>query len=213
MLPIIILIATISPFMGKFVDRNGCKLPLTVGPIIAGIGFFMFSRIGITDGVGDYWSTFFISFILLGLGMGITVAPLTTAVMGAVSTDNAGIASGVNNSVARAAGLLTIALMGAMVLFTFKTDVIEGLEVLNIEEEFKKEIVLESSKLSAAQAPETLTNENIVVINRLFKVAFVNSFNKAVYLASFLMLLGGVVAFFSIDNRQHATIEENTISS
>lgn len=213
MLPMIILIATISPLMGEFVDRHGCKLPLTIGPIIAGIGFFMFSRIGITDGIGDYWSTFFVSFVLLGLGMGITVAPLTTAVMGAVSNDSVGIASGINNTVARAAGVLAVALMGAMVLFAFKADVIEGLETLNIQEEFKKEIVLESSKFSAAQAPEALTNENKDIINRLLKVAFVNSFNKAVYLASFLMLLGGIVTFFLIDNQPRTNIEENTTSS
>ena len=73
--------------------------------------------------------------------------------------------------------------------------------------------MLESSKFSAAQAPEALTNENKVIINLLLKVAFVNSFNKAVYLASFLMLLDGIVAFFSIENKPHATIEENTTSS
>jgi len=213
MLPIIILIASISPFMGKFVDRNGCRIPLIIGPIIAGIGFFMFSRIGITDGAEDYWSTFFISFVLLGLGMGITVAPLTTAVMGAVSTDSTGIASGINNTVARAAGVLAVALMGAMVLFAFKSDVIEGLEILNIEEEVKKKIVLESSKFAGAEAPEVLKIEDKVIIDRLLKVSFVSSFNKAVYLASFLMLLGGVAAFFSIKNQPHATIEGITASS
>ena len=161
----------------------------------------MFSRIGITDGSVDYWTTFFVAFVLLGTGMGITVAPLTTAVMGAVNTDSAGIASGINNTVARAAGVLAVALMGAMVLFAFKTDIIESLESLTIQEELKKEIVLESSKFSAAQAPEALTKENKVIVNRLLKVAFVSSFNKAVYLASFLMLLGGIVAFFSIENK------------
>lgn len=213
MLPIIILIASISPFMGKFVDTNGCRIPLTIGPIIAGIGFFMFSRIGITDGGEDYWSTFFISFVLLGLGMGITVAPLTTAVMGAVTTDNAGIASGINNTVARAAGVLAVALMGAMVLFAFKSEVIVGLETLNIDKEVKNEIVLESSKFAGAEVPEALNTEDKITIDRLLKVSFVNSFNKAVYLASFLMLLGGVVAFFSIKNQPHATIKEISTSS
>ena len=82
-----------------------------------------------------------------------------------------------------------------------------------LQEEFKKEIVLESSKFSAAQAPESLTNENKVIINRLLKVAFVNSFNKVVYLASFLMLLDGIMAFFSIENQPRTNIEENTTSS
>jgi EmrB/QacA subfamily drug resistance transporter len=207
MLPIIILIASISPFMGKFVDRNGCKTPLTVGPVIAAIGFYLFSKIGITGGVGDYWHTFFISFALLGLGMGITVAPLTTAVMGAVTADNAGIASGINNTIARAAGVLAIALMGAMVLLAFKTDVIIGLESVAMEEDVKLEIVLETLKFTAAEAPASLNKEDTVIVDHLFKMAFVNSFNKAVNLASLLMLLGGVLAFISIKNSPRATIK------
>ena len=119
MLPVIILIAGFSSVIGKFVDRRGVRLPLIIGPLITSAGFFLFSIYGITSGPSEYWSSFFFSFLLLGTGMGITVAPLTTAVMGAVSDDNAGIASGINNTVARAAGVLAIALLGALVLFSF----------------------------------------------------------------------------------------------
>ena len=202
MLPLIVCIASISPLMGKFVDSRGCRIPLTIGPMIGGAGFFMFATIGITAGVEEYWSSFFISFVLLGVGMGITVAPLTTAVMGAASEDNSGIASGINNTVARAAGVLAVALMGALVLFSFRAYIDNGMESLSLSEAAKNEIVIESSKLAAARAPAILTGENVHTIDQLFKDGFINAFNKAVYLASFLMFLGGAVAFFSIKNKE-----------
>ncbi len=202
MLPLIFCIALISPLIGKFVDLRGCRLPLTIGPIIGGVGFFMFSTIGITSGVEEYWSSFFIAFVLLGVGMGITVAPLTTAVMGAASDDNSGIASGINNTVARAAGVLAVAIMGALVLFSFRAFIGNGIEELSLSDSVKNEIIFESSNLAAATAPSGLASDKVQVVNQLFKDGFVSAFNKALYLASILMLLGGAVAFFSIKDKE-----------
>lgn len=204
MLPIIILVASISPFMGKYVDKNGGRLALTIGPMIGGAGFLMFSTYGITSGIEEYWTSFFISFALLGIGMGITVAPLTTAVMGAASDDNSGIASGINNAIARAAGVLAIALMGALVLFSFKGYVNQGISDIGVSESIKNEIMVESSKLAAAEPPSSLPGEKAIAVDKLFKNAFVASFNKAVYVAAILMFLGGLVSFFSIKNKHHS---------
>lgn len=198
MLPIIILISAISPLMGRFSDKNGVRIPLIVGPIITGLGFFMFTTYGITTGAGEYWSTFFISFVLLGVGMGITVAPLTTAVMGAVSQDNTGIASGVNNTVARTAGVLAVALMGAIALFSFKATITSGTNNMNIQDEVRKEIVLESSKLAAAEAPASLSDKDKEHVNTLLKDAFIIAFNKVILGAAILCWLGGLVALVAI---------------
>jgi len=160
MLPMIISIAAISPFAGKFADRKGVRIPLIIGPVITSTGFFFFSTYGITPGPGAYWNTFFLSFLLLGIGMGITVAPLTTAAMGAISEDNSGIASGINNRVARAAGVLAIALLGAVVLFSFKNSVENEISVMDISSGMKNEIMFESSKFAAAEVPDSLTGEN-----------------------------------------------------
>lgn len=198
MLPIIICIASISPLMGKFVDRRGIRLPLIIGPIITSIGFFIFSFYGITSGAGSYWNTFFISFLLLGIGMGITVAPLTTAVMGALSEDNAGVASGINNTVARAAGVLAIALMGALVLFSFNESIKRKTELMDISNNMKDEIMIESSKFAAAEVPVGLSEKNKGIVKALLNDSFISAFNKVVYIASVLTLLGGLVALIFI---------------
>jgi EmrB/QacA subfamily drug resistance transporter len=198
MLPIIICIASISPLMGKFVDKHGVRIPLIIGPIITSAGFFIFSIYEITPGPGAYWDTYFISFLLIGVGMGVTVAPLTTAVMGAVSEDNTGIASGINNTVARAAGVLAVALMGALVLFSFKESVEKEIHVLNITNKMKNEIMIESSKLAAAEAPDDLSEENKIIVDKVLKDSFIGAFNKVVYMASILTFLGGVMAFIFI---------------
>ena len=198
MLPMITFIASISPLMGKYVDKRGVRLPLIIGPLFASVGFFLFSTYGITLGPVDYWQTFFISFSLLGIGMGITVAPLTAAVMGAVSQNNAGIASGINNTVARAAGVLAVALFGALVLFYFNTSIETKLEQMQLSETMKSEIRLEASKFAGAEAPSMLPDAQKTVIEELFKASFILAFNRVVYTAAFLTFLGGLMALVFI---------------
>ncbi len=198
MLPFIITIAGISPFAGKYADRKGVRLPLIIGPLITGTGFYLFSTYGITPGSGVYWNTFFLSFLILGIGMGITVAPLTTSVMGAVSENNSGIASGINNTVARSAGVLAIALMGALVLFSFKNSVENEISVMDISDGMKNEIILEVSKFAAAEVPDGLSEENKVIVKSHLNNSFVRAFNKVVYVSSLLCLLGSIMAVIFI---------------
>ena len=100
-------------------DKGGPRLPLVVGPAIAGAAFLFMAFSGLSDGPSHYWVTFFPGVVLLGIGMGITVAPLTTSVMSSVATHFAGTASGINNAVSRTAGVLAIAVVGAVALIVF----------------------------------------------------------------------------------------------
>jgi len=134
--------------------------------------------------------------------MGITVAPLTTAVMGAISEDNSGIASGINNTVARAAGVLAIALLGAMALLYFKKSIENEVNVMDISYEMKNEIMYESSKFAAAEVPEGLSEENKVIVRRHLNNSFIGAFNRVVYIASILCLLGSVMAFIFIRGKK-----------
>jgi hypothetical protein len=134
--------------------------------------------------------------------MGITVAPLTTAVMGAISEDNSGIASGINNTVARAAGVLAIALLGAMALLYFQKSIENEISVMDIPPGMKNEIMFESSKFAAAEVPDGLSEENKTIVQRHLNNSFIGAFNRVVYIASLLCFLGSVMAFTFIKGKQ-----------
>lgn len=116
LLPFALMMGFGASFAGTLADRLGPRLPLTIGPLVAACGFAM---LALADLRQSYWTSVFPPMLLLGVGMAITVPPLTSTVMGAAGETHAGIASGVNNAVARIAGLLAVAVLGAAFFATF----------------------------------------------------------------------------------------------
>ncbi len=114
-LPFVVIMFGLSRWAGSLVARYGSRLPLTVGPLVAACGIALFA---VVPQNGNYWASFFPAVVVMGLGMTISVAPLTTTVMNAVPDSESGLASGVNNAVSRLASLLAVAAFGA-VLVTF----------------------------------------------------------------------------------------------
>jgi EmrB/QacA subfamily drug resistance transporter len=112
LLPITALILTLSARAGALAQRVGPRLPMTVGPVLVGVGTLLFTRI---HPGSHYGSAVLPAAVVFGLGLAITVAPLTAAVFAAVDADDMGIASGVNNAAARLAGLLAVAVLPAVV--------------------------------------------------------------------------------------------------
>jgi hypothetical protein len=112
LLPLSLGLTLLSPLAGRISARLGVRMMLTVGPVLVGAGFAILAA---TAGWADYWRGVFPGLAVLALGLGVTVAPLTDAVLGAVETRYEGAASGVNNAVARIAGLLAVALTGFLV--------------------------------------------------------------------------------------------------
>src|ERR1700730_8978807 len=101
-----ILVLLVSSLAGRLAQRTGPRLPMTIGPLIAAIGLALLVRVVPS---GGYWLTIFPAIVVFGLGLSITVAPLTATVLAAAGPEHAGIASAINNDVARAAGLIAVA--------------------------------------------------------------------------------------------------------
>ncbi|WP_426574883.1 MFS transporter [Aquihabitans sp. McL0605] len=109
--PFTLLMLWLSPKAGQLSSRIGPRLPMTVGPLLAAAGMLLFSRIS----PGDHYATSVLpAVVTFGLGMALTVAPLTATVLGSVGPDLTGVASGVNNAVSRLAGLLAVAVLPAL---------------------------------------------------------------------------------------------------
>lgn len=125
MTPSVFLLFLLSRWAGGLAERRGAKRFLVVGPVIAGVGFALFAVAGAGS---SYWTGFFPAFVVLGFGMSLTVAPLTTTVMASVSREHSGVASGVNNAVSETAGLLMVAVMGIAMSSAFDPSLQGGLQ-------------------------------------------------------------------------------------
>jgi EmrB/QacA subfamily drug resistance transporter len=110
LLPITACMLLLSARSGALAQRIGPRWPMTIGPLIVALGMALLGRV---DPGTTYWETVFPAMLILGLGLALTVAPLTSTVLGAVEDSHAGIASAINNSVARIAGLLAVAVLPA----------------------------------------------------------------------------------------------------
>lgn len=190
-LPFIGIMFTLSRWSGGLVDRFGAKRPLVIGPILAAVGFGLFALPGVG---GSFWSTFFPAMAVLGLGMAISVAPLTTTVMNAVSERRAGLASGVNNAISRTAGLLAIAALGIVVLQAFSAELSARLGDLELDPSTQLAIESRRVELAALEVPSAVEGETRAAVGRAIDAAFVAGFRVAMLVAAALALLS---AFFA----------------
>lgn len=147
LLPFVLLVSALSRRAGALATRLGPRPLLVGGPLIAAVAFLLLMRAGIG---GSYWQTFFPGILGLGLGMGLTVAPLTAAVMAAVDERHAGLASGINNAAARTAGLLAIAALGVLLLHRFGRSLDGALVRLELPPAVVRLVDQQRSRLGAA---------------------------------------------------------------
>jgi EmrB/QacA subfamily drug resistance transporter len=197
-LPVVLIMFLLSGWAGGLVDRYGARLPLVVGPCIAAAGFALFAVPGVG---GSYWTTFFPAIVVLGLGMAVCVAPLTTTVLNAVDTSLAGTASGINNAVSRIAGLLAIALFGIVMNHVFNAHLQRRLEALAVPSDVLQAIAAERAKLGAMEIPRALDPPLRAALQDAVAECFIAGFRQVMLISALLALASAAIAWLMIDGK------------
>jgi EmrB/QacA subfamily drug resistance transporter len=190
-LPSTLIMGTLSRWSGGLIDRTGAKLPLTIGPAIAAAGFALLAVPGTG---GSYWVTFFPAMVVLGLGMAITAAPLITAVMDSVEERHAGTASGVNNAVARIAGMLAVALLGTFAVGAFGSALDARLDRLQVPPGVRSALTAQTPRLVEAQVPPQVRGPERRALEQAVNEAFVQTFRLVMLVCAGLALAGALCA-------------------
>jgi MFS family permease len=199
LLPFVLSMFLLSRWAGGLVQRYGAKLPLIIGPIVAGAGLALFIIPG--AGAGSYWTSFFPAVMVMSLGMAASVAPLTTTVMGAVEERHAGIASGINNAVSRTAGLISIAVFGIVMTGVFARNLDTNLRPLELLAETRAELEAQASRLATISIPEQLKEETKQAVKRAIEESFVRGFRVVILIAAMLALASALFAWLLIEGR------------
>ncbi|MEP6740935.1 MAG: MFS transporter [bacterium] len=202
-LPFVLIMFALSRWSGGLIARFGPRLPLLIGPTIAAAGFALFS----IPGTGAaYWSGFFPGVMVLGLGMAISVAPLTTTIMSSVPQSQAGVASGINNAVSRTAGLLAIAVLGVVMLQVFSRGLEQRLAAINISDSTRSAIYEQRIKLGGIEVdgagagparddgamtkPSGRASRDSEALKQAIKDSFVSGFRSIMLIAAAMALAG-----------------------
>ena len=195
--PISVLMFFLSPRFGRIASGTGPRLPMCVGPIVGGIGLLFLLRVGADP---DYAVDVLPGLLVFGIGLSATVAPLTATVLDSVDEHHVGIASGVNNGVSRVAGLLAIAVLGAVISANFGAALDEELGDAAVSGPAASEVAKAKEKPLAVPEAGSLAAGEAERIEAAATDASTSSFHLGIGIAGILMILGGVVAGLGIEN-------------
>lgn len=196
LLPVTIIMFFVSPRMGALAGKLGPRLFMGLGPIIAAFGMILLSRHGLYK---DYWTQFLPGIVVFGLGLATTVAPLTAAILGDVAQAQAGIASAVNNAMARIAGLIAIAAVGALVAAQFSSHLDKFAQNWHLDP-----VTIRIAKQTPLQITPPKPYQNDMLYGNIYKegllYASANAYRDGLYSIAGLLAAGGLVSLAGIRN-------------
>jgi EmrB/QacA subfamily drug resistance transporter len=208
-LPFVAMAFLIGRLSGRISARFGTKIPLVVASLAVLVGLLLFAVPGVEH--DSYWTSFFPAMIVQGAGMALAITPLTTAALGSVDREHSGLASGVNNAVARVAGLMAVALLGVFVYGVFSMSLDARLHSMDLSEEVRSEMEAAKTHLGAAEAPEGVNAGTEAHIERAIDESFVAGFRAVMLVSAGLALASALVAALLVSDRSVGTSDGDSI--
>ena len=195
LIPYFLLLCLLSRWAEHLADHFGAQLPLVVGPIVTAIGIALFAAPTIS---GTYWVTFFPAVLVMGLGMTLNTAPMTTIVMSSVEQRHAGMASAINNAVARLGGLLAIAVLGIILVSAFNTSLDSHLAHLPLAPAVRHIVDAQRVKLAGIQLPAGTNGQVRAALKLAIDESYVSGFRLAALMCAGLALAGALCGWLML---------------
>lgn len=193
-LPLMVLVVLLSRWAGGVMDRRGPRTPLTVGPALAGLGFMLLLMPTVTQGPGDFWTSFGPGLVLVGMGLGMSAAPLSATIMASMPADQIGFAAGINSMLAKLSAVLAVAILGPIAIFAFGQALQTQLGSLQLPMHAAAQLRLDSLHLAQTAVPSGLSMEMAASVRDAIKLAFVSAFQMIVGLCAVLSWLSSALA-------------------
>src|SRR3712207_5695763 len=198
-LPFVAMALLLGRLSGRICARFGAKIPLVVASLAAAVGFLLFALPGVEH--GSYWTSFFPAMVVQGFGMALVITPLTTVALGSVEGERSGLASGVNNAVARVAGLLAVAVLGVVVYGAFSANLDARLDSMNLSGEVRSELEAAKADLRATKAPEGVSAGAKAQIESAVNESFIAGFRTVMLVCVGLALASALAATLLVGGR------------
>jgi hypothetical protein len=198
-LPMTLLLGFGSALAGDLIRRFNPRIILTTGPIIAGVGFLLLALPGAD---APFVTGFLPPILIIGLGMTRSVAPLTTVVLNSVSARQAGVASGINNTVARVAGVMAVAVLTGIAIGWFSGSLEDSLREAAVPEAVTQELLTNASRLADLKSPANLATPIARTVDAAIATSYVDAFRLVAVLCGLLAVASGLVAWFSLNQQE-----------
>jgi EmrB/QacA subfamily drug resistance transporter len=198
--PAILVLSLLSRYTGALTDRYGARLPLVIGPAIAGVGFALFAVPGVES--GSYWTSYFPAAVVLGVGLSILVPAVTTVALNSVESRHEGLASAINNAFSQTAGLLAVAVLGVIMFIGFSGSLDARLQMLDLPSEARQQLEDEKAKLGAARAPEGLGAAQSASVEQAIDESFITGYRVVMMVAAGTALASALSAALLIEGKR-----------
>jgi MFS family permease len=199
-LPFVAIALLLGRLSGRICARFGTKVPLVVASLAVVAGLLMFALPGVEHG-SSYWTAFFPAMVVQGFGMALIITPLTATALGSVEGEHAGLASGVNNAMARVAAPLAVAVLGVVVYGVFSASLDARLQTIELPGEVRSELEAEKADLGAAEAPEGVDAGTAARIERAIDESFVAGFRVVMVVCAALALASALTAALLVGDK------------